>query len=75
MTSLRHAFVSGKYAIGIAAIAQTNHSLNQRQPIYIDKERIAKMSDALDRFYLSAGNGDINFKKYNKLTEGNYLVK
>jgi len=64
MSRLRHAFVSGKYAIGIAAVNQTNHSLNQRQPIYIDKDRLANVSDE-DRFWL--GNADIKFEKYNSI--------
>jgi hypothetical protein len=64
MTELRHAFVTGKYAIGIAAQAQTNHSLNQRQPMYIDPER-RKLADEVDRKWL--GNGEVNFEQYNKI--------
>jgi hypothetical protein len=62
MSRLRHAFVTGKYAIGIAAVNQTNHSLNQRQPIYIDKNKLDNLSDE-DKFWL--GNADIKFDKYN----------
>lgn len=62
MSRLRHAFVTGKYAIGIAAVNQTNHSLNQRQPIYIDKNKLDNVSDE-DKFWL--GNADIKFDKYN----------
>ena len=40
MTNLRHAFVTGKYAIGIAAVNQTNHSQNQRSLIYVDPEKL-----------------------------------
>jgi spore coat protein CotF len=64
MSRLRHAFVTGKYAIGIAAVNQTNHSLNQRQPIYIDKRRLSRVSEE-DRFWL--GNADIRFDKYNAI--------
>jgi predicted NAD-dependent protein-ADP-ribosyltransferase YbiA (DUF1768 family) len=64
MSRLRHAFVTGKYAIGIAAVNQTNHSLNQRQPIYIDKRRLNRVSDE-DRFWLD--NADIKFDKYNAI--------
>lgn len=64
MSRLRHAFVTGKYAIGIAAVNQTNHSLNQRQPIYIDKTRLNVVSDE-DRFWLD--NADIKFDKYNAI--------
>jgi hypothetical protein len=71
MSRLRHAFISGKYAIGIAAVAQTNHSLNQRQPIYIDISRFNELS-ADDQFWLTGGtsnpkNAGINFEKYNSI--------
>jgi hypothetical protein len=62
MSRLRHAFVTGKYAIGIAAVNQTNQSLNQRQPILLDVTRIASQ----DRYWLN--NGSISFKKYNKVS-------
>jgi spore coat protein CotF len=65
MSSLRHAFVTGKYAIGIAAVNQTNHSLNQRQPIYIDKSRLDRVSED-DRFWLT-NNPDIKFEEYNSI--------
>jgi hypothetical protein len=58
MSALRHAFVTGKYAIGIAAVNQTNHSLNQRQPIYIDLDRMDKVSDA-DKHWI--GDGQLKF--------------
>jgi hypothetical protein len=61
MSRLRHAFVTGKYAIGIAAVNQTNQSLNQRQPILLD---VTKISEE-DRYWLN--NGSISFKKYNKI--------
>jgi hypothetical protein len=71
MSRLRQAFVSGKYAIGIAAVNQTNHSLNQRQPIYIDQERWGLVSEE-DKFWLSGGTFKkedvaIKFKNYNKI--------
>jgi spore coat protein CotF len=62
MSRLRHAFVTGKYAIGIAAVNQTNHSLNQRQPIYVDKNKLDNVSDE-DKFWL--GDANIKFDKYN----------
>ena len=72
MTSLRHAFVTGKYAIGIAAIAQTNHSLNQRQPVYIDVSRFSKL-DKVDQYWLTGGtmkaeDAAIKFNKFNQIT-------
>lgn len=64
MSRLRHAFVTGKYAIGIAAVNQTNHSLNQRQPIYIDISKLNLVSEE-DRFWL--GDANIKFDKYNTI--------
>ena len=65
MSNLRHAFVTGKYAIGIAAVSQTNNSLNQRQPILIDTTKI----NPEDVLWMD--NGVIKFKNYNKLRVGN----
>lgn len=78
MSRLRQAFVSGKYAIGIAAVNQTNHSLNQRQPIFIDNERWDLVSEE-DKFWLSGGtmkkeNVVIKFKNYNSLHIDNRSV-
>ena len=64
MTRLRYAFVTGKYAIGIAAVNQTNHSLNQRQPIYIDRDRLDKVPD---QDFQWLGDGKIKFEKYNSM--------
>ena len=72
MSRLRHAFVTGKYAIGIAAVNQTNHSLNQRQATYIDDTRLDKLSKE-DRFWI--GDAKIKFDKFNQMTiEGKGLV-
>jgi hypothetical protein len=71
MSRLRHAFVTGKYAIGIAAVNQTNHSLNQRQPIYIDKSRLDLLSPE-DREWI--GNADIKFQQYNTINIGGKMV-
>ena len=65
MTNLRHAFVTGKYAIGIAAVNQTNHSQNQRSLIYVDPTKLKTTIDPVDRKWL--GDGQINFKKYNSV--------
>lgn len=64
MSRLRHAFVTGKYAIGIAAVNQTNHSLNQRQVMYIDRSRMKNLP-LTDRQWL--GDGLIKFERYNRL--------
>lgn len=68
MSRLRHAFVTGKYAIGIAAVNQTNHSLNQRQPIVIDPSTLNLVSED-DKFWLD--DASIKFEKYNKMKIGN----
>jgi hypothetical protein len=66
MSSLRQAFVSGKYAIGIAAVSQTNHAQNQRAVIYVDADRLKsnKISDT-DKKWL--GDGEIKLKEYNSV--------
>jgi hypothetical protein len=61
MSRLRGAFVTGKYAIGIAAVNQTNHSLNQRQPIYIDVDRFNYLTDD-DKYWMNS-DPTINFVK------------
>lgn len=71
MSRMRHAFVTGKYAIGIAAVNQTSHSLNQRQPIYIDINRFDELND-VDKYWLTKGTGkreDINirFDEFNRI--------
>ena len=74
MSSLRQDFVSGKYAIGIAATGQTNHSDNQRTPTYIDVDKL-KDADPLDRDILGgdpkseifAKDPNINFEEYNSI--------
>jgi len=71
MSRLRQAFVSGKQAIGIAAVNNTNHALNQRQPIYIDTDKLA-MLDLEDRAWI--GDAKINFKDYNKIMVNNKPV-
>jgi len=78
MSRLRHAFVTGKYAIGIAAVNQTNHSLNQRQPIYIDFDRFDNVSDT-DKKWLTGGTGKkedlrVKFKNFNKLNINDKIV-
>jgi hypothetical protein len=74
MSRLRHAFVTGKYAIGIAAVNQTNHSLNQRQATYIDDTRLNKLSEE-DKFWIGDGKIKFDSKSFNQMTiEGKGLV-
>jgi hypothetical protein len=65
MSEVRHSFVTGKYAIGIAAVAQTLHSLMQRVPVLINNGFIKNLAEE-DRFWLD--NGSIKFNQYNKVT-------
>lgn len=62
MTELRQDFVSGKQAIGIAAIANTNHAENQRSLITLDP---AREISSEDRKYIQ--DGDIKLP-HNQIT-------
>ena len=69
MTRLRHAFVTGKYAIGIAAVNNINHSLNQRQLITVlsrkaNPEKYKQLSKD-DQFFL--GDGEVKFEAFNSI--------
>jgi hypothetical protein len=64
MSSLRHAFVTGKSAIGIAAVNQTNHSLMQRFASYVDPARLKNVS-AVDAKWL--GDAKVKFQSFNQL--------
>jgi len=63
MSTIRDAFVRGKYAIGIAAQAQTNHALNQRDVVIVDHRKYVTPQDAS-----WLGDKKIKFSKYNKFT-------
>jgi hypothetical protein len=63
MSRLRQAFISGKYAIGIAAVNQTNHSLNQRSNIFVDFDGMQDKLNDVDREWM--GDGKIKFESYN----------
>jgi hypothetical protein len=63
MSSLRHAFVTGKYAIGIAAVNQTNHSLMQRFASFVDPARLKNVSP-VDAKWL--GDAKVKFQNFNQ---------
>jgi hypothetical protein len=67
MSRLRQAFVRGKYAIGLAAVAQTNHAQNQRSNMFVDKSMMYKLSKS-DQKWL--GDANVNFSKYNTVKVG-----
>ena len=64
MSSLRHAFVTGNSAIGIAAVNQTNHSLMQRFASYVDPARLKNVS-TVDAKWL--GDAKVKFQSFNQL--------
>jgi len=66
MSELRHAFVSGKDAIGIAATSQTAHAQFQRFAGYVDYSKTDGLSDT-DKHWLKVNNGVVNFKEFNTL--------
>jgi hypothetical protein len=74
MTTLRHAFVSAKRWIGIAAVNITGHSLYQKTKVYIDPEMFENVNKA-DKKILGDGfialdhnTVDINGNKYISLS-------
>ena len=71
MSRLRHAFISGKQAIAISAVAQTNHSLNQRQPITIDNSLLERCTPE-DKQWL--GDGMIKFSRVNRVKIGTKML-
>ena len=64
MSSLRHDFVTGKRAIGVAAVTQTGLSNNQKTSIFINTENIKNLPLG-EREWL--GDGEIKFNKYNTI--------
>ena len=72
MSNLRHSFVTGKYAIGIAAVNQTNHAQNQRAVVVVDFDKLeGKTISEEDKHFLKLNGGDINFKEYNSVVVNN----
>jgi predicted NAD-dependent protein-ADP-ribosyltransferase YbiA (DUF1768 family) len=64
MSRLRNALVTGKYAIGIAAVNQTSHSLSQRIVSVIDTTRGVYLSNTDNKIL---GDMEIKFYKHNKI--------
>jgi hypothetical protein len=58
MTSLRHAFITAKRWVGIAAVNITGHSLTQKFKAYIDPDRFSNVS-AEDRNILKYNGGEM----------------
>lgn len=58
LTKLRHAFLSGKRWIGIAAVNITGHALAQRMKLAMDIDKVANNLSNMDRYFL--GDRKIN---------------
>lgn len=67
MNRMRHNFVIGKYAVGIAAVQQTNHAQNQRSQMYIDVDRLKKIPKDMQEFL---GNCQVLLKHNSKIING-----
>mgnify|MGYP003752656927 FL=1 len=66
MNTLRHSFVTGKYAIGIAATGQTSFGQRQRVVSFINDDFIeGDTINPIDKTWL--GDGKIRFREYNKI--------
>jgi len=66
INSQRQLSIAGKDNVGIGAIAQVNHSLTQRQPVYIDPAKIVKTYPK-DKDFLGDGTIKLRDKKGNPL--------
>jgi len=64
MARLRHAFLTGKRAIGIAAKNQTLKSFLQRTPVFMDEKKRRRLSPQVQAFL---PNLNIGFKNYNTI--------
>lgn len=71
MSRLRHSFISGKRAIAIAAVSQTNNSINQRQRMLVNPALMKNVSEE-DREWL--GDGEIKFQRMNRIRVGGKMI-
>jgi predicted NAD-dependent protein-ADP-ribosyltransferase YbiA (DUF1768 family) len=85
MTNLRHAFITGKRWVGIAAVNITNLSLRQKSKVYLDPSKVALLSKKERGFVkdlsiiLPHNTVDVNGRKYVSLSgtmteDGNQLI-
>jgi predicted NAD-dependent protein-ADP-ribosyltransferase YbiA (DUF1768 family) len=74
MTNLRHAFITGKRWVGIAAVNITNLSLRQKSKVYLDPSKVALLPKKERSFVkdlsiiLPHNTVDVNGKKYVSLS-------
>jgi hypothetical protein len=68
LTRLRHAFLTGKRWIGIAAVNITGHALAQRMKLVMDIDKVASKLPSLDLFFL--GDRKINLPHNKTMIDG-----
>ena len=74
MTNLRHAFITGKRWVGIAAVNITNLSLRQKSKVYLDPTKVALLTKREKSFVkdlsivLPHNTVDVNGRKYVSLS-------
>jgi len=74
MTNMRHAFITGKRWVGIAAVNITNLSLRQKSQVYLDPSKVALLPTREKEFVndlsivLPHNTVDVNGKKYVSLS-------
>ena len=74
MTNLRHAFITGKRWVGIAAVNITNLSLRQKSQVYLDPSKVALLPTREKEFVqdlsivLPHNTVDVNGRKYVSLS-------
>jgi hypothetical protein len=74
MTNMRHAFITGKRWVGIAAVNITNLSLRQKSKVYLDPSKVALLPKKERSFVknlniiLPHNTVDVNGKKYVSLS-------
>jgi predicted NAD-dependent protein-ADP-ribosyltransferase YbiA (DUF1768 family)/DNA polymerase III epsilon subunit-like protein len=74
MTTMRHAFITGKRWVGIAAVNITNLSLRQKAKVYLDPSKVALLSIKEKYFVkdlsiiLPHNTIDVNGRKYVSLS-------
>jgi len=77
MTNMRHAFITGKRWVGIAAVNITSFSLRQKSKVYLDPSKVALLPKRERSFVndlniiLPHNTLDVNGKKYVSLSENN----
>ena len=85
MTSMRHAFITGKRWVGIAAVNITNLSLRQKSKVYLDPSKISSLSAQERKFVqdlsivLPHNTIDVNGQQYvslsgTKTSDGKQLI-